>query len=107
MEISSPRLHHGRAASYGSIIVPVQVHRFAGCNPAFQSSIYRYSRKEVSACFPDSSLHGNVSGEWYSIVKLRTQNIRSVCNYFIGKQGSFLGTTLSQSGKPLVTIRAC
>ena len=33
MEISSPRLHHGRAASYGSIIVPLAGQGAYGCRP--------------------------------------------------------------------------
>lgn len=33
--IEPPRLPYGRAASYGSIIIPVQDYRCAGCNPTF------------------------------------------------------------------------
>ena len=35
MEISSPRLHHGRAASYGSIIIAACCHRQTKSNLAF------------------------------------------------------------------------
>ena len=33
--IEPPRLPYGRAANYGSIIIPAQVRRCAGCNPTF------------------------------------------------------------------------
>ena len=147
--IEPPRLPYGRAANYGSIIIPVQVRRCADCNPAFwgwheslflfgksrraariapctgmylvndiQFSrfrlwlftcvLYRVQRtsnrdwlcyfadtnsassacrvvtdcmigakqitavpfREVSACRPHSSLHGNVPGEWYAVFKI-------------------------------------
>lgn len=33
IEISSPRLHYGRAAFYGSTIVPLQIFALYGCHP--------------------------------------------------------------------------
>ena len=31
--VSSPRLHHGRAANYGSIIIPGRIIALYGCHP--------------------------------------------------------------------------
>ena len=62
--------------------------------------------QEVTACSPGSSLHGNVSGEWYSVFKIHSQNIRSVCHYSKGNGFCFLGTNLSHLWKRLFTFRA-
>ena len=50
--IEPPRLPYGRAASYGSIIIPVQVRRCAGCNPTFwgrHESLFLFGKSRRAA----------------------------------------------------------
>ena len=50
--IEPPRLPYGRAANYGSIIIPVQVRRCAGCNPTFwgwHESLFLFGKSRRAA----------------------------------------------------------
>lgn len=49
IEVSSPRLHYGRAAFYGSTIVPLPHHRVMQVPPTYQCSCSCQARRWIAA----------------------------------------------------------
>lgn len=78
--IQPPRLHCGRAACYGSIIVPLAVTAAAGCRPAFASANRSVPMNVIASCL-GLLLRGFTWENVYSVIKVpgNREELCSIC----------------------------